>query len=52
MVKQRLKAKLLRELPAWFYHNKAIRHICKVGYVMFLLQSNTLQLGDSKGLEF
>ena len=33
-------------------HNKAIRHICKVGYVMFLLQSNNLQLGDSKGLEF
>lgn len=39
-------------LPAQSLHNKAIRHICKVGYVMFLLQSNNLQQGDSKGLEF
>lgn len=38
--------------PARSSRNKAIRHICKVGYVMSLLQSNTLQLGDSKGLEF
>lgn len=37
--------------PQSFY-NKAIRHIGKVGYVMFFLQSNTLQRGDSKGLEF